>query len=144
MPGPTQYKVGSVFYASPPSIPKQKSSIKKTTVKLTLFSTGVVLFVALILSVTVLPLVKVALMKRRLAKTGFEADAELLGFRKTGLYVNKKPQVKMRVKVKAITGSFTSEAREILSHFDLSELQVGSRLKVKYNPDNPAEVMWVR
>ena len=103
---------------------------------------GVVYFV---LSRTLFPLLKVASTNRRLAKEGIEADAVLLNMEQTGLYVNNQPQIKMQLQVHPNTGrNFVSEVREVLTLIDLTQLRIGTTLKVKYNPANTKEVMVVR
>jgi hypothetical protein len=63
----------------------------------------------------------------------------------TGLYVNNQPQIKLQVQVHPNTGrNFVSEVREVLTLIDMSQLRVGSTLKVKYNPANTKEVMVLR
>jgi hypothetical protein len=84
-------------------------------------------------------------MKRRLMQEGTEADAVLLNMQQTGLYVNNQPQVQLQVQVHPLTGrNFVSEVREVLTLIDMSQLRIGSTLKVKYNPANTKEVMVLR
>lgn len=98
-----------------------------------------------VFSRTVFPLVQIGKMKRRLLKEGVEADAVLLNMEQTGLYVNNQPQIKLQVQVHPVTGrNFVSEVREVLTLIDLSQLRIGSTLKVKYNPANTREVMVLR
>ena len=98
-----------------------------------------------VLSLTLFPLLKISQMKRRLLREGLEAEAVLLNMEQTGLYVNNQPQIKLQVQVHPHTGrNFVSEIREVLTLIDLSQLRIGSTLKVKYNPTNPKEVMVLR
>jgi hypothetical protein len=98
-----------------------------------------------VMSLTLFPYLKMARMNRRLATEGVEASAILLNMEQTGLYVNNQPQVKMQLQVHPLTGrNFVSETREVVNFIDLSQLQIGCTLKVKYNPDNIKEVMVVR
>jgi len=96
-------------------------------------------------SVTVFPLLQISRMKKRLMREGIEAEAILLNMEQTGLYVNDQPQIKLQVQVHPQTGrNFVSEVREVLTLIDLSQLRIGSTLKVKYNPANTKEVMVLR
>ena len=98
-----------------------------------------------VMSLTLFPYLKMARMNKRLAIQGVEASAILLNLEQTGLYVNNLPQVKMQLQVHPLTGrNFVSETREVVNFIDLSQLQVGCTLKVKYNPENIKEVMVVR
>lgn len=98
-----------------------------------------------VLSRTLFPLLQINQMKKRLMRQGIEADAVLLNMEQTGLYVNNQPQIKLQVQVQPLTGrNFVSEIREVLTLIDLSQLRIGSTLKVKYNPVNTKEVMVLR
>ena len=114
-----------------------------------LFTILIVTFVLLLLyfifSRTLFPLMQISKMKKRLIREGIEADAVLLNMEQTGLYVNNQPQIKLQVQVHPSTGrNFVSEVREVLTLIDLSQLRIGSTLKVKYNPANTKEVVVLR
>jgi hypothetical protein len=97
------------------------------------------------LKLTLFPLLQIARINRRLSREGVEAQAVLLNMEQTGVYVNNRPQVKLQVQVHPLTGrNFVSEVREVLSLIDLSQLRIGTTLKVKYNPANTKEVMVLR
>ncbi|HZH63955.1 MAG TPA: DUF3592 domain-containing protein [Flavisolibacter sp.] len=105
----------------------------------------IVLFLYFILKLTLFPLLQIARINRRLSREGVEAQAVLLNMEQTGVYVNNRPQVKLQVQVHPLTGrNFVSEVREVLSLIDLSQLRIGTTLKVKYNPANTKEVMVLR
>jgi hypothetical protein len=98
-----------------------------------------------VLSRILFPILKNGQMKRRLLREGIEAEAILLNMEQTGLYVNNQPQIKLQVQVQPHTGrNFVSETSEVLTLIDLSQLRIGSTLKVKYNPTNTKEVMVLR
>jgi hypothetical protein len=83
--------------------------------------------------------------QRRLSKMGIEAHAVLLHMQQTGLFVNKRPQVRLQLQVESETGwKFVAEAKEVLTFMDLAHLHIGGSLWVKYNPANVKEVMLVR
>ena len=112
------------------------------TIFIIVFTTAVSYFV---LSRTLFPILKISQMKKRLMREGIEAEAVLLNMEQTGLYVNNQPQIKMQVQVQPMTGrNFVSEICEVLTLIDLSQLRIGSTLKVKYNPINTKEVMVLR
>ena len=103
------------------------------------------LIILFALSKTLLPVFRIAMINRRLVRDGVEADAVLLNIEKTGLYINKQPQMKMQLQVHPVTGrNFVSETKEVVNLMDLHRLQIGGTLKVKYNPANIKEVMIVR
>jgi len=98
-----------------------------------------------VLSKTLFPYLSILRLNRRLTKEGVEADAILLNMEQTGLYVNNQPQVRLQLQVHPSTGrNFVTETREVLSFLDLTRIQIGCTLKVKYNPENSKEVMVVR
>lgn len=110
-----------------------------------LIITFILVIMYFVLSRTLFPLLKISQMKRRLMQEGIEAEAVLLNMEQTGLYVNNQPQIKLQVQVQPPTGrNFVSEIREVLTLIDLSQLRIGSTLKVKYNPANTREVMVLR
>lgn len=114
-----------------------------------LFTILIIVFITavfyLVLSRTLFPILQISQMKKRLMREGVEAEAVLLNMEQTGLYVNNQPQIKMQVQVQPMTGrNFVSEVREVLTLIDLSQLRIGSTLKVKYNPTNTKEVMVLR
>lgn len=114
-----------------------------------LFTIAIVAIVLVILyfvlSKTLFPLLQVAKVNRRLQREGTEANAVLLNMEQTGLYVNNQPQIKLQLQVHPLTGrNFVSETNEVLTLIDLSQLRIGSTLKVKYNPANTKEVMMMR
>lgn len=103
------------------------------------------LIIYFIFSKTLFPLLQQTRINRRLSREGAAADAVLLNMEETGLYVNRQPQMRLQVQVHPLTGrNFVSEAREVLTLADLSQLRIGSTLKVKYNPANTKEVMVLR
>ena len=94
---------------------------------------------------TVFPLLEKSKMNKRLLQEGVEAEAVLLNMQQTGLYVNNMPQIKLQMKVQPRLGrNFVTEANEVLSFVDLSQMQIGGTLVVKYNPANIKEVMLVK
>ena len=114
----------------------------------------IVLTIALLLSVTVLliflqktvlPLMQKAKQNKRLMEEGIPAKAIILNMQQTGLYVNNLPQIKLLMQVHPQTGrNFITEAKEVLSFVDLSQMHIGSTLKIKYNPSNVKEVIVVK
>jgi len=109
------------------------------------FIAGVFLLMYFVLSRTLFPILQIARINKRLSREGIEADAVLLNMEQTGLYVNNQPQVRLQVQVHPLTGrNFVTETREVLSFLDLTRIQIGCTLKVKYNPENIKEVMVVR
>jgi len=83
--------------------------------------------------------------KRHLNREGIETEAVLINMQRTGLYVNNLPQVKLQLQVQLETGwKFVTEANEILTFVDLSQLHIGGILWVKYNPSNLKEAKLVR
>ena len=98
-----------------------------------------------VLRLTLFPLLQINSMKKRLMREGVEAEAILLNMEQTGQFVNNQPQIKLQVQVHPTIGrNFVSEIREVLSMIDVSQLRIGSTLKVKYNPSNTKEVMVLR
>ncbi len=90
----------------------------------------------------VLRLVRNSSTNRKLAQSGLDAEATVLNVRETGVRINEQPQVTMTLDVKPANGmpSFQSQATRVISYFQAAQFQPGSRLQVKYDPDNTAQV----
>jgi sRNA-binding protein len=105
----------------------------------------VILTLFVILRYTLFPLLQLARTNKRLLREGQEAKAVLLNMEQTGVYVNNRPQIKLQLQVHPLSGrNFVSETRAVLTMIDLSQLRIGSTLKVKYNPANTKEVVVLR
>ncbi|MFL5811302.1 MAG: hypothetical protein ACJ749_17400 [Flavisolibacter sp.] len=82
---------------------------------------------------------------KRLAREAIETEAVLINMQRTGLYVNNLPQVKLQLQVQMETGwKFVTEAKEVLTFRDLSQLHIGGIIWVKYNPSNLKESRLVK
>lgn len=108
---------------------------------LTIFAiVAIVLF--FLLRATIFPLIKKSFLNRRLRTEGVEGQAIILSMQQTGLYVNNLPQVKMQMKVEQPAGrNFIAETKEVLTFIELSMIRVGSKMTVRYNPENHKEIM---
>ncbi|MES2777644.1 MAG: hypothetical protein V4722_25930 [Bacteroidota bacterium] len=99
---------------------------------------------AIVLTFVIAPRFKKQKAKELLRKTGIEADAIILNMRQTGLYVNQQPQVSMQVQVQPDRGrNFVTEARQVFSPAELGFIHTGSKIRVRYNPENTKEIMLV-
>ena len=79
--------------------------------------------------------------KRHLQIKGVEADAILLNWEQTGVYINSQPQVKLQMQVQPRTGrNFVTETREVVSSVELGRLCIGRVLRVRYNPADTREL----
>jgi hypothetical protein len=74
-----------------------------------------------------------------LKQNGLEGTAEVLAIAASGIVYNLDPVVTLSVKIQParIAVAFETTGKIILSR--AASLQVGDRIKVKYNPANPTE-----
>ena len=78
-----------------------------------------------------------SLQNRRIIKEGLQAEAIVLDLWDTGTTVNQNPIVGLRLEVRPTTGStFTTETERLTSRVDLPKVQPGSKVQVKYDPDD--------
>lgn len=76
--------------------------------------------------------------RRKLAQTGVAGTGQLLLVQQTGTRVNDQPMIKMRMLVQ-LPGRdpYTAEHNEIVPMIRLSQLQPGSHLQVRVDPNDP-------
>ena len=81
-------------------------------------------------------------LSRRLKRNGLEAHAVLLSAQPIGNYRNNMIKVKLQVQVQPEKGrNFVTETKELISKDDFELIPIGSKIKVKYNPANTAQIM---
>ena len=91
------------------------------------------------------PVIKATLVNRRLKRDGVEAEAVLLRIEPTRIKLNQQTKVKLLLDVRPLSGrNFVTHARDVFDPEDLARLNVGSRLKVKYNPADIKELKVAR
>jgi len=73
-----------------------------------------------------------------LAQNGLEANAEVLSVADTGATVNMNPVVELKLRLTNTTGqSFETVGRTMASRIAIP--RTGDKIKVKYNPADPAQ-----
>lgn len=78
---------------------------------------------------------------RRLLAGGQQAKARILQAEETGAYVNEFPQIRLLLEVQPAGGSsFQSEAVTTVRPLQLSQVQVGNTVDVRYDPADPSKV----
>jgi hypothetical protein len=78
----------------------------------------------------------------RIEKHGVGAPAQILSIVDTGSRYNNNPEVILKLEVRPEKGTpFPAEVRTVVSMVDLPGYQPGVMLRVKYDPDNTANVV---
>jgi hypothetical protein len=73
---------------------------------------------------------------RALQKTGLQADARILNVKDTGTRINRSPVVRLMLEVRPPNQpAFEAETERLLSILDITHLQPGNVIQVKYDPD---------
>ena len=83
-----------------------------------------------------------AALAEELAKTGKDAEAEVLGIQDSGMTVNMNPVVVLTMKVMPAEGAEFQTAGQLMVS-RLSIPRAGDKVKIKYNPDNPSQFVIV-
>lgn len=73
---------------------------------------------------------------RQIMENGVRAEAIILSAEKTGSYYNDDPQVRLILEVTGEDGTFESEAKMIVSEFEIPKYQPGTRVRIFYDPEN--------
>lgn len=82
--------------------------------------------------------------KKRLERSGVEAEAVILKMEKTGLVKNNLAQVKLQMRVQPDKGrNFIAEIEEMMSGNEQLLFRTGSVVKVKFNPNNYRQLLLV-
>lgn len=91
------------------------------------------------------PVIKAARISRKLKRNGVEAEAVLLRIEPVRIKLNQQTKVKMLLHVQPPAGhNFVTHARDVFDPEDLARLNIGSRVKVKYNPSDIKEIRLAR
>jgi hypothetical protein len=102
---------------------------------------GVVAFVALILAIIFVPMVRRWRVKQQVMQTGVEARATIVRTWDTGARINDDPVVGMMLQVQPSGGpSFQAEVNETVSIVQIALFQPGAQLQVKYDPADQRRV----
>jgi hypothetical protein len=81
-------------------------------------------------------------MAAELAKTGAEAEAEVISIQDTGATVNMNPVVALGLKVTPADGKEFQTAGQ-LTVSRIAVPRVGDKIKIRYNKDNPTQFVIV-
>ena len=74
-----------------------------------------------------------------IAQAGMDATAEVLSIQDTGSLINMNPVVILKLKVQPTMGAeFMTTAQTPVSKIAIP--RVGDKIKIKYNPANPAQI----
>lgn len=77
-----------------------------------------------------------------LEENGIDADAVILNMQLTGICVKNQIQALIQLQVTPERGkSFVSDTKEMLSVTDYTQVQPGTKIRVKYNPRNLKEIL---
>src|SRR6476620_6354094 len=83
-------------------------------------------FIFTLIHFSLYPFLKLEKLRRRLCKEGVVTEAVLVGMEQTGRYINNLPQVRLQIKVSAVSGKiFVTETNEVMSLMDLAQLRPG-------------------
>ena len=79
-----------------------------------------------------------------LTQNGVRGEAEILHRERTGTYINELPQVKFLLQITTSEGeSYQMEYKDVISMLDLGSINVGAKLPVFVDPDNPKNILLV-
>jgi hypothetical protein len=78
-----------------------------------------------------------------LAQAGMDATAEVLSIEDTGTLINLNPVVRMKLKVEPVYGlpAFETIGQTAVSKIAIP--RVGDKIKIKYNPADPSQIVAV-
>ncbi len=77
-------------------------------------------------------------LAKQLQETGTEADAEVISIQDTGATANMNPVVVLTLNVMPASGkAFQTAGQMMVSRLAIP--RAGDKIKIKYNPDNPAQ-----
>jgi len=82
-------------------------------------------------------------VRKRLLQTGARAKAKILGISETGVTVNNRPQVRLALEITpegSFQAPYQAETKMLISMVQIPQFQPGTRLIVRYNPQNIGEV----
>jgi hypothetical protein len=97
--------------------------------------------IVVMLAVTLGPKAVRKIREQRLLSNGIKANAEIVDLDETGNYVNREPELLIKVKVTPAEGEpFEAEVRKVLGPVDLKRYDVGTKVDVRYDPDNTDHV----
>jgi hypothetical protein len=72
----------------------------------------------------------------QIIENGVQAEGVILSAEKTGSYYNDDPQIRFMIEVNGEDGTFESEAKMIISEYDIPKFQPGARVRIFYDPEN--------
>ena len=78
-----------------------------------------------------------------LMNEGIKGEAEILSREQTGTYINEQPQVKFKLLITTPMENYELEHKEIVNLLDMGSIQVGRKIPVMVNPDNPRDILLV-
>jgi hypothetical protein len=83
--------------------------------------------------------------EQQLLEQGSPAVAEILSIRETGNVYNRKPEVKLEIRLQPPTGDvFTLEVKKVFSQTELARYVPGAFVEVRYDPTDPDDAAFVR
>jgi hypothetical protein len=88
-------------------------------------------------------IIKPSQQAKRLLQTGLPAKAKVLALNDTGVTVNQNPQVQLTLEVTPDNGNpppYQTTLRTIVSRLHIPQFQPGAKLRVRYDPNHPAQV----
>lgn len=77
-----------------------------------------------------------------LIQNGIQGEAEILHREQTGTYINELPQVKFLLQV-TVSGEepYQLEYKDVVSMLDMGSINVGAKLPVFVDPNNPRNIL---
>lgn len=78
----------------------------------------------------------------RLRATGESAEATIVQIRETGVRINRQPRVKITLDVRpSMRPAFQATTHKLISYFEISQYQPGAVVEVKFDPQQPQQVV---
>ena len=89
------------------------------------------------LAITLGPKLFAKMQEKRVLDNGTAASATIIDLDETGDYVNREPEILITVEVDGEGGEpFTAKITKVMSPIELKRYDVGTRVKIRYDPDN--------
>lgn len=82
--------------------------------------------------------------REMIEKTWFDAEAEILEVSETGTYINNQPKLRFRLHVNSpVHPPGEVVHKQVIPLTALSRYQLGTRIKVKVNPEDAEDIMLI-
>lgn len=82
-----------------------------------------------------------AARRSRIMTSGIDGTATITGMTQTGMFINNNPVVQFEATIETPTGTYPASFRQMVPLISVGQLQVGARLAVKVDPNDPQGIV---